>query len=64
MLCSVEQAFVGSDEVRAPLKNACVGGLWKPCHRAIDKDFCFLALSTGNLLSAPTVKASLAVVHL
>ena len=26
MLSSVEQAFVGRDEKRAPLKNACVGG--------------------------------------
>ena len=26
MFFSVEQAFVGRDEKRAPLKNACVGG--------------------------------------
>ena len=26
MLSSVEQAFVGRDEKRTPLKNACVGG--------------------------------------
>ena len=64
MLYSVEQAFVGRDEIRALLKNASVGGLLKPCHRVIDKDFCSLALITGNLLSAPTVKAFLAVVHL
>ena len=38
MLYSVEQAFVGRDEIRAPLENACVGGLLKPCHRVINKD--------------------------
>jgi len=27
MLFSVEQAFVGRDEKRAPPKNACVGGI-------------------------------------
>ena len=29
MLFSVEQAFVGRDEKRAPPKNACVGGYYK-----------------------------------
>ena len=30
MLFSVEQAFVGRDEKRAPLKNGCVGGYINP----------------------------------
>ena len=33
MLSSVEQAFVGREEIRAPLKKACVGGYAHRCVR-------------------------------
>ena len=57
MLPSVEQAFVGRDEIRAPLKTPAWGATAIPVQRCTEKNARNFVLPVGKIALKPSINA-------